>query len=154
MKSPVPWKQCAICKIISKSTQVVNPWCLSCCSGQWSAMVSAEMCTIIHDREERVEIWTESRCLADVEMFQLILLKACRMMGSTWVSFPYASFNTQKAWMLNCSWNPNPPSQLQASEWDTGENLAAPSATDLWHPTVVIRHFMLDTDNQRATELK
>lgn len=58
------------------------PDVLFCCSGQWSAMVSVLLLCVIHDRKEKVEIWTESRCLADVEMFQLILLKACRMMGS------------------------------------------------------------------------
>lgn len=77
-----------------------------------------------HDKKEKVEIWTESRCLAGVSAD---LVESLQNDGKHVGSIPLCQLQCTKRLDLNCSWNPDPPSQLQALEWETGENLAVPS---------------------------
>jgi len=70
-----------------------------------SAIVYA---VVIHINARKEKVETGPRCLADVEMFQLVLVKACRTTGSNvWVSFLCGSISVKKTRTLNSSWNPD-----------------------------------------------
>lgn len=86
-------------------------------------------------------------------MLQLILLKPCRMMGSTWVPFPCARHRNPGCWTA-AGIQIHPRSCKLWSGTLERTWLYQVKYMELWHPTDIIRHFMLDNNNQRATELK